>query len=37
LIIDGEIIDIPKAEHGGGGFEPTVDQWEREDIDVPLG
>lgn len=37
LIIDGEIIDIPKAEHGGGGFQPSVDEWEREDIDVPLG
>lgn len=36
LIIDGEIIDIPKAEHGGGGFRPTVDEWDREDIDVPL-
>ena len=36
LIIDGEIIDIPKAEHGGGGFRPEIDEWEREDIDVPL-
>lgn len=36
LIIDGEIIDIPKAEHGGGGFSPEIDEWEREDIDVPL-
>lgn len=36
LIIDGEIIDIPKAEHGGGGFKPTVDEWKKEDIDVPL-
>ncbi len=37
LLIDGEIIDIPKAEHGGGGFRPEIDEWEREDIDVPLG
>lgn len=37
IIIDGNIIDIPKAEHGGGGFQPSVDEWEREDIDVPLG
>ena len=29
LIIDGEIIDIPKAEHGGGGFRPIIDEWER--------
>ena len=36
LIIDGEMVDIPKAEHGGGGFDPIVDEWEREDIDVPL-
>ena len=37
LVIDGELIDIPKAEHGGGGFSPIIDEWEREDIDVPLG
>lgn len=37
LVIDGELIDIPKAEHGGGGFRPEIDEWEREDIDVPLG
>ena len=37
LVIDGEIIDVPKAEFGGGGFQPSVDEWEREDIDVPLG
>ena len=36
LIIDGGEIDIPKAEVGGGGFAPSVDEWEREDIDVPL-
>ena len=36
LVIDGELIDIPKAEHGGGGFRPEIDEWEREDIDVPL-
>ena len=37
IIIEGDIIDIPKAEHGGGGFQPSVNEWEREDIDVPLG
>ena len=36
LLIDGNIIDIPKAEQGGGGFQPSVDEWEKEDIDVPL-
>ena len=36
LVIDGEKIDIPEAEHGGGGFRPEIDEWEREDIDVPL-
>ena len=36
LLIDGNIIDIPKAEHGGGGFQPSVNEWEREDIEVPL-
>lgn len=37
LIIDGGIIDIPEAEQGGGGFQPSVDDWDHEDIDVPLG
>jgi hypothetical protein len=36
LIIDGSIIDIPEAEQGGGGFKPSVDEWGKEDIDVPL-
>lgn len=36
LVIDGGLIDIPKAEHGGGGISPEIDEWEREDIDVPL-
>ena len=36
LVIDGKIIDVPKAEHAGGGFTPSVDEWEREDIDVPI-
>ena len=36
LIIEGEMIDIPKAEFGGGGLDPSIDEWEREDIDVPL-
>ena len=37
LIVDGSIIDIPKPEHGGGGLAPSVDKWENENIDVPLG
>ena len=37
LIVDGSEIDIPKAELGGGGFAPSVDEWEDEIIDVPLG
>ena len=36
LVIDGGDIDIPKAEYGGGGFNPSVDDWEREEIGVPL-
>ena len=36
LIIDGDIINIPKAEHGGGGFQPSIDEWGKEIIDVPL-
>lgn len=37
LIIDGSEIDIPKPEAAGGGFAPSVDEWEQENIDVPLG
>lgn len=38
LVIDAsEIIDIPDAAHGGGGFQPTIDPWEKEEIDIPLG
>lgn len=38
LIIDAtEIIDIPDAAHGGGGLAPSVDPWENENIDIPLG
>lgn len=37
LVIDGSDIDIPDAAHGGGGFAPSVDEWENEIIDVPLG
>lgn len=37
LIIDGSEIDIPKPEAAGGGFAPSVDDWEQENIDVPLG
>lgn len=37
LIIDGNEIDIPTATSGGAGFAPSVDEWENETIDVPLG
>ena len=38
LIIDAtEIIDIPDAAHGGGGLAPSVDPWENENIEIPLG
>lgn len=37
LVIDASEIDIPKPEHGGGGLAPSVDQWENEEVDVPLG
>lgn len=37
LVVDGSSIDIPKPEHGGGGLAPSVDRWEHEEVDVPLG
>lgn len=37
LVVDGGDVDIPEASQGGGGFRPSVDEWEREEIDVPLG
>ena len=37
LVVDGGGVDIPESSQGGGGFSPSVDEWEREDIDVPLG
>ena len=37
LVVDGGDVDIPEASQGGGGFQPSVDEWEREEIDVPLG
>lgn len=37
LIIEGEEIDIPAASQGGGGFDPTVKDWEEEIYEVPLG
>ena len=38
LVIDaGGDIDIPDAAHGGGGLAPSVDPWENENIDIPLG
>ena len=30
-------MDIPEASHGGGGIDPSVDEWENETIEVPLG
>ena len=37
IVVDGSVIDIPKPELGGGGLKPSVDEWEKEEIDVPLG
>ncbi len=37
LVIDGGMVDIHEASQGGGGFSPSVDEWEKEEIDVPLG
>ena len=38
LVIDAtDVIDIPDASHGGGGIDPSVDEWEEEIIDIPLG
>lgn len=38
LIIDAtEIIDIPDSKNAGGGLSPSVDEWQDEIIDVPLG
>ena len=36
IIIDEEI-DIPEPEDRGGGIAPTVDPWEEENHDVPIG
>lgn len=36
IIIDEPII-IPKPEGGGTGIAPTVDEWEEENHDVPIG
>ena len=36
IIIDEEI-DIPKPESGGAGIAPTVDPWNEENHDVPIG
>ena len=38
LLID-EVIDVPKPPEtpgGGGGFEPTVDDWEREEHEIEI-
>lgn len=32
-----EEIDVPEPESHGGGIDPTVDPWDEEDIDVPIG
>lgn len=37
LVVDASEIDIPKPEHGGGGLAPSVDKWENEEVEVPLG
>lgn len=38
LVIDARYnIDIPKASQGGGGIAPTVDPWDNEQVDIPLG
>lgn len=37
LVVEGNEIDIPEAALGGGGFAPSVDEWEDEIIGVPLG
>ena len=36
IIIDEEI-DVPAPEGGSGGISPTVDPWEEENHDVPIG
>ena len=36
IIIDEEI-DVPAPEGGSGGIAPTVDPWEEENHDVPIG
>lgn len=36
IIIDEEIV-IPEPEDRGGGIAPTVDPWEEENHDVPIG
>lgn len=35
LVIRDEI-DIPKGPAGGGGIAPDVDEWDKEEIDIPL-
>jgi len=36
-IIIEEEVDIPQPQGAGGGIAPTVDQWEEENHDVPIG
>ena len=36
-IVIEEEIDIPKPESSGGGIAPTVEQWDEEIHDVPIG
>ena len=37
LVIVAPEIDIPDAAHGGSGLAPSVDPWENEIHDIPLG
>lgn len=36
IVIDQEI-DVPPPSEGGGGIAPTVDPWDEENTDVPIG
>ncbi|MBQ6911474.1 MAG: DUF5119 domain-containing protein [Bacteroidales bacterium] len=36
-IVIEEEVDIPEPESNAGGIAPTVDQWDEENVDVPIG
>ena len=36
-IIISETINVPEPQGGGGGIAPTVEQWQEEIHDVPIG